>query len=385
MFSNPFTPLFGGRPDSFFGREGILRRFDRALVDKGSDDRALFITGSRGYGKTALLEQLSVRAKARGLKVIDVGPDNPIGGIMRHLVPFDESTKTVDPEVEVSVFGTGGKLRAGSSSKTVRYDRDDFEYLLLDTCERKDLRLFVTIDEIQKVSLDDVTLICEAFQMASRKGFDVMIAVAGLPYAHERIIQHDGCTFMRRAAHEMLGPLLSGEVRDAFASSFGGIEGLSLDDAALQELLAFSKGHPYIMQLQGYYLVDAANRSGAEGRLLLTKQDVERVMPKVTAAYYRRALEPLVSVMPASEVKYLRGMAQVLDGDRMARTGEVAKLLGKEQNQLSFVRESLLNNGIVVAPERGKLMFMIPYLAEYIVEYAPVMPESVASVVEWKI
>jgi len=31
MFDNPFTPLFGGRPGFFFGREGILRRFDRAM------------------------------------------------------------------------------------------------------------------------------------------------------------------------------------------------------------------------------------------------------------------------------------------------------------------------------------------------------------------
>ncbi|MFR0868350.1 MAG: hypothetical protein ACLSGS_04690, partial [Adlercreutzia sp.] len=159
MFDNPFTPLFGGRPGFFFGREGILRRFDRAMSDYGSDDRALFITGSRGYGKAALLEQLSMRARAQGRKVIDVGSDNPIGGIMRHLVPFDEATKTIDPEVEISVMGTGGSLRAGSSSKTVRYERDDFEYVFLNACLEDGFKLLVTIDEIQKVSLDGVSLI----------------------------------------------------------------------------------------------------------------------------------------------------------------------------------------------------------------------------------
>ena len=44
MFDNPFTPLFGGRPGFFFGREGILRRFDRAMSDYGSDDRALSVS-----------------------------------------------------------------------------------------------------------------------------------------------------------------------------------------------------------------------------------------------------------------------------------------------------------------------------------------------------
>lgn len=55
MFSNPFTPIFGGRPDFFFGRKAVLTRFDAAMVDQGSEDRVLFVTGNRGCGKTALL------------------------------------------------------------------------------------------------------------------------------------------------------------------------------------------------------------------------------------------------------------------------------------------------------------------------------------------
>ena len=62
MFSNPFSPIFGGKPDVFFGRDRILSLFDLAMVDSGSDERAIFITGARGSGKTALLEQLSIRA-----------------------------------------------------------------------------------------------------------------------------------------------------------------------------------------------------------------------------------------------------------------------------------------------------------------------------------
>ena len=70
MFSNPFSPIFGGKPGVFFGREQILKLFDHAMIDLGSDDRALFITGTRGSGKTALLEQLSIRARANNKIVI---------------------------------------------------------------------------------------------------------------------------------------------------------------------------------------------------------------------------------------------------------------------------------------------------------------------------
>lgn len=48
MFENPFVPVFGGKPDFFFGRKELLNRFTFALVDRGSEDRALFITGNRG-------------------------------------------------------------------------------------------------------------------------------------------------------------------------------------------------------------------------------------------------------------------------------------------------------------------------------------------------
>jgi hypothetical protein len=44
MYSNPFTPIFGGKPDFFFGREAIRKRFQRALIDRGSEERALFVT-----------------------------------------------------------------------------------------------------------------------------------------------------------------------------------------------------------------------------------------------------------------------------------------------------------------------------------------------------
>ena len=383
MFDNPFTPLFGGRPGFFFWREGILRRFDRAMSDYGSDDRALFITGSRGYGKAALLEQLSMRARAQGRKVIDVGSDNPIGGIMRHLVPFDEATKTIDPEVEISVMGTGGSLRAGSSSKTVRYERDDFEYVFLNACLEDGFKLLVTIDEIQKVSLDGVSLISEAFQMASRKGCDAMIAIAGLPYAYEPIIQKNGCAFLRRASYEQLGPLSADEVREALEESCGSIKGTSLEKDALELLLRESKGHPYIMQLQGYYLIDNINEKVQKRSYRIEVKDVECAMPAVRKAYDSRALEPLVAAMSRSEVEYLHAMAGLLGEERTAETGAIAQKMGKSQKQLSTVRANLVDNGIVGAPGRGKLAFIIPYLADYILRTEGDANSVVASALEW--
>ena len=382
MLRNPFTPVFGGKPDCFFGRKNILRRFEAALVDRGSEDRALFITGSRGYGKTALLEQLSRRASDAGWLSVDVGPDNPIDTIMRYLVPFDESTKTVDPEIEVSVFGTGGKLRAGSNSKTVKYSRDDFEYLFVQACSKPGFKLFVTVDEIQKVSLDDVALISGAFQMASRKGYDTMLAVAGLPYAHEQVIQHDGCTFLRRAAHESLGPLAPSDVVTAFAETFGKVKGLDVEAAAVDALVAASKGHPYVMQLEGFYAVEAAGDSSRSGCLKV--DDVVTILERVKTTYWRRAIKPLVDEMPDSELAYVRAMARSLDDDRVARTGDIAQALGKAANDVGGPRRRLIDDGIVASPAHGTLVFLIPYLAEFLLEEQPSRKDALELVLAWK-
>lgn len=51
MFANPFMPIFGGKPGFFFGRAELVERFERGLAVRGSEDRALFITGTRGTGK----------------------------------------------------------------------------------------------------------------------------------------------------------------------------------------------------------------------------------------------------------------------------------------------------------------------------------------------
>lgn len=210
-----------------------------------------------------------------------------------------------------------------------------------------------------------------------------MIAIAGLPYAYEPIIQKNGCAFLRRASYEQLGPLSADEVREALEESFGSIKGISLEKDALELLLRESKGHPYIMQLQGYYLIDDINEKVQKRSYRIEVKDVECAMPAVRKAYDSRALEPLVAAMSRSEVEYLHAMAGLLGEERTAETGAIAQKMGKSQKQLSTVRANLVDNGIVGAPGRGKLAFIIPYLADYILRTEGDANSVVASALEW--
>lgn len=370
MIDNPFTPVFGGKPNFFFGREEILSRFERALRDGGSEDRALFITGTRGSGKTALLEQLSLRGRDRGWNTIDLGPENTLRALVRRLAGHDEETRTVDPRVSVSILGSGGSVGGVATSKTKRVDESDLDLLLIDACERSQNGVMVSIDEVQKLAERDISAISNAFQMASRKGCDAILVIAGLPFSHDAIIAYRGCTFMRRAVHEKIGLLSREEVHAAFSSALDDT-GIRLSDGVLDTLTDESKGHPYMVQLIGYYLVEHVNaRNQAEARNV-TDADAEIACSMAQDAYRARALRPMVEELTKGEQAYLRSMALSLDDQRTATSSAVAEGLGKSLKQASPVRDKLLKSGLIVAAGKGQLMFAIPYLADYLMEDRP--------------
>lgn len=371
MFSNPFSPIFGGKPDVFFGREKILNLFEHAMIDVGSDDRAIFVTGTRGSGKTALLEQLSIRAAAKNRKVIDLGPENMVSQLIYSLTGYDEVTKTVNPQVNVNAFGFGGGVSGGSVSKTEHIGKDRLQSLLPDACSNYKKGLLVTVDEIQKVPIEDVSILCNAFQMASRKGNDIMLAVAGLPYAYSEVIKHEGCTYLRRASHEELGLFTWEEASDAFSSVFSEIKGLSVSVQLVDKLNQASYGHPYIMQLLGYHLVMHINDQGSEKKHTVTDDEVQIAIKNALFAYEQRALKPLLDELPNSEKTYLIKMAECLDTDRLADTSDIARSLGSTPNKLSKTRAYLINHGIIASPEHGKVMFCIPYLSDYVKKEEP--------------
>ncbi len=366
MFSNPFSPIFGGKPDVFFGRERVLNLFEHAMIDVGSDDRAIFITGTRGSGKTALLEQLSIRATSQKRRVIDLGPENTISQMLYALVGYDEVTKAVSPQANVSIMGIGGGISAGSVSKTDYLGKEKLQQILLEACLNHKKGMLVTIDEIQKLPMGDVSAICNAFQMVSRKGYDVMLDVAGLPYAYSKVIKHEGCTYLRRATHEELGLFTWEETANSFNKVFSKINGLSIDPQIIDKLNKACYGHPYLMQLLGYHLILHINDHTSGNKHRVTDEEAKTAIKNARFAYEQRALKPLMEEIPKSEKTYLEKMSESLDADRLADTADIAKGLGVSQNKLSKARAYLIDHGIIAAPEHGKVMFCVPYLADYV-------------------
>ena len=120
------------------------------------------------------------------------------------------------------------------------------------------------------------------------------------------------------------------------------------------------------MQLLGYHLILNINNHISERKHETTNEEVSEAIRNALFAYEQRALKPLLDELPNGEKKYLVKMSEALNSDRLAETGEIADRLGVSQNKTSRTRTYLINHGIIASPERGKVMFCVPYLADYV-------------------
>ena len=199
-----------------------------------------------------------------------------------------------------------------------------------------------------------------------KKGHDIMLAVAGLPYSYGNITRYEGCTYLRRASHEEIGLFTWDEAADALKKVFSGIKGLQIDKTFLDKINQISFGHPYLMQLLGYHLILQVNNREPEKMHTVTENELTDAEKNALLSYEQRALKPLFDELPDSEKKYLVRMADCLGEDRVASTADITRALGTTQNKLSRTRAYLIDHGIIASPEHGKVMFCIPYLADYV-------------------
>ena len=365
--NNPFNPSFGGKPQYFFGRKRELEIVSGALENPNSPYRTLFFTGNRGCGKTALLERLSGLASERKWLCIDAHSTKASELIVRKLV--GASSKTTERVAEPSIGFAGTSLKAGSlrTSATTRYDALDLTDVLLETAGslKHHSGVFITVDEVQKIPEDDMENICAAVQMSMRKGVPVALMLAGLPESKELVSSYKGCTFMKRVEDVRLDSLLVSETYDAFRQLMGLAASVEASEDAIDELSRYSQGYPYLMQLIGFHTLEEMPSMLPHQVCEVDRHAVQFAESAAYDQFRANVLSPVVEGLSNEQRAYLRAMAEVLDEDGQSRSGDVAKAMGKEQRQLSTVRDRLIRKRVIVAGDRGYVRYNLPRMREY--------------------
>src|SRR5690625_7245530 len=86
-------------------------------------------------------------------------------------------------------------------------------------------------------------------------------AGAGLSTPIEELLDHPGATFLRRAEHHTIGPVSRSDVRTALAQTIADGD-REIDVHALDRAADAAAGHPFMIQLGGYYTLKNAAPTG---------------------------------------------------------------------------------------------------------------------------
>lgn len=363
---NPFVPTFGVSPAILGGRDALTSGFGTSLeTSPGDPRRTLLISGPRGIGKTVLLNELEDEAADRGWIHLRAQPYDLIQPLVDTEIPRAlQLVRQSNPDrrkiTGVTVAGLGGFSTTAAEGAG---PAPSLISTLNELCSALPPKsgVLITLDEVQSVDQTELWHLTAAIQDLRRDNRNVAFAAAGLPEGVARLLQHPGTTFLRRAQHAVLAPMTPEETASVLQTT-AAAGGLELGGEVLHQAVGITRGYPFLVQLLGYHVFERASVRSTKATL----EDVAAVHDTVLDSLGQLVHAPALAHVPAGEQAYLQAMAEVQHGQEAVATGDIAERMGKRQQELSVVRERLLQRELVYSPRRGYLNFLIPYLGRHL-------------------
>jgi len=375
--SNPFKPGFGNSPAVLAGRDDIVAQFAESLDNgPGALGRATLYTGTRGAGKTVMLNEAADVARQRGWLVVEETASHgfvrrPVG---QHLPAM---LAELDPKAHrVRFTGAAAPLGWGRLDWET-LDAHDVEAGLRNQLEQvcsllatQDTGLLVTLDEVHLRQDRELRDFFVAVQHLFRNDQEIAVVAAGLPSAVSSLLNDHVLTFLRRADRHVLGRVGLGEVSRAITATVeGGGRSIAPDVARLAA--DATGGYPFLIQLVGYSVW--RQRPDADD---VVRADVESGVPEALARMGRLVHEPALADLSDVDRAFLQAMA--ID-HAPSRVADLAERLGVEGGYISVYRRRLIDAQLIEPAGRGAVRFTLPYLAEHLrlhADSAPALPRK---------
>lgn len=383
MHNNPFYPSFSLKPDQFWGRSDYLTSFERAIANPNSPDRCFILTGTRGCGKTSLLHQYALRARRMKMDVIETTCTNALSELKAYakLDIGSSTTQTFKPSVSIANVGSASLGEISRSSAGGQPDLVDRNHLLSSRlCEELSklshrYGLLLIIDEVQKITEDDMVEIANAIQAAITQGHNVGFVLAGLPQSYHRLRNFKRCTFLHRMRRVLLWCMGIDETIGFMSNAFAKVSDITLTEDQIYNLSEFSGGHPYLMQLVGYHLCELMNSNTAritQESLQVDDASIERAKRLALSEYRANVLSNVLSGVRESTRNYIRTAYDVRQQDGEIRVCDVNERLGKTSKEIASTRDYALSTQVLRGMGYGSIRFALPHY-RYIFEELPLM------------
>lgn len=357
-----FSPSFGNRPSKLVGRESVLAEILAGLkTAPGSKSRAVVLLGQRGSGKTVLLWELAERAADAGFVVATptIASEGMLERIVEKIQDAGESSLG-----KRKAYLAGGSVGALGFSAGLQFTREvqeskSFQHKLTQLARvltKQGKGVLILVDELQANS-SEVRQLVIAYQELVGEGLNIGMVMAGLPGAVSATLNDKVLTFLNRARKTELGPLPFAEVDAFYKDSFEQL-GLRLTSDLRRAASRAVEGSPYLLQLIGYNMALYSSEDGT-----LDEDAVEEALRTAREDYENDVCRTTLNALSERDVDFLRAM---VEAGLPARISDVAEIMGETSDYAQKYRRRLMDSGIIESPERGKVVFAVPYLEGYL-------------------
>ncbi|MBI4897261.1 MAG: ATP-binding protein [Actinobacteria bacterium] len=373
---SPFQASAGAAPPRLAGREQIIEANDQALDDLASGHlgHPMLITGVRGLGKTAILGELSMRAKETGWHSIEIEASRAAYLDQKILDGLNETIDAIKPvaaalrrfQSQIKATATFTVDAPGVSFSLQAEERQtaragvDFTRVLAAVAElarSKHTGVALLIDELHEAPLEHLESLVTAAHGLSKSApsppFHVI--VAGLPSLPKRIVSRRTYAERLFRVHQLRSLTVS-QVDEALNGP-ARAHGREFTPEAIEAIDAETRGYPFFVQEWGDRLwrdTDLAK---------FTVSEVDHVRSRVYEELDNSFFLLRTSSLTDAEQRFVRAMAP-LGSD--ASIGDIARVLGRPTRGVSPVRQNLLDKGIIYAVAHGRLAFTIPGYGEHL-------------------
>lgn len=380
--TNPYSPGAGTLPPELAGRDEIIEKAAIALdrFRSGLSARSLLFVGLRGVGKTVLLTRIAQQTESRGFVVVQLEapekrslPALLIPPMRTALIKLDRIASAGNlAKQALKVLGgfvSAMKIKyediefgvdLGTDPGTA--DSGDLEHDLIDlflevgrAAKEKHTAVVLFIDELQYVKEDEFASLITALHRCSQQQMPIALMGAGLPQLVGRAGRAKSYA-ERLFEYPQIGPLTDSEAKKALVAPAEKL-GVSYDEGALTEILRQTQAYPYFLQEWGKHSWHCAQSSPITRDDAISATDL--AISELDASFFRVRFDRLT---PA-EKRYLRAMAELGSGPH--RSGEVARLLGKEVQAVAPTRATLISKGMIYSLSHGDNSFTVPLFDGY--------------------
>ena len=390
-YGNPFNPGAGVSPPELAGRSEVLSQAITALerTKRGRHAKSLMILGLRGVGKTVLLNEIAREASERGYltEQIEARDGEDLRQLLIHalrkvLLQLDRSAQAIEAvkrslRVLRSFIGNV-TASAGGVDVTLGVDPEsgqaDSGYLEADikdvlvaaarAAQAASRPVALLIDELQYVPRTELGALIRAIHAINQAGLPLLLFGAGLPQLAGQA--GDAKSYAERLFDFPRLDRLQEE--DAYKAIREPVEeeGARIEDSALAEIYAQTRGYPYFLQEWGYNAWNAAADKviTVGAAIAATDQSIR----KLDQSFFRVRFDRLTPL----ERDYMRYLAELGEGPQ--RSSDVAKAMGRGGSSLGPTRDNLIKKGMIYAPEHGLIAFTVPLFDEFMRRVMPLSP-----------